>query len=65
MKYKVISFDMQGTLTDSSFSDEFWMETLPSLYSKSKNVSLKEAKKILKEKFKDYGVYDYRWFGGI
>ncbi len=62
MKYKIISFDMQETLTDSSFSDEFWMETLPYLYSKSKSISLDESKAILKEKFSKYGKYDYRYY---
>lgn len=62
MNYKVISFDMQGTITDLSFADEFWFETLPLLYSQSKKVSLEEAKQILKEKFKEYGAYDFRYY---
>jgi HAD superfamily hydrolase (TIGR01549 family) len=62
MKYKVISFDLQGTLSDHAFSDEFWLELLPRLYSESKNVSIEEAKEALKTKFKEYGRYDYRYY---
>ncbi|MDO8492491.1 MAG: HAD family hydrolase [bacterium] len=62
MKYKVISFDLQGTLSDDAFSDEFWLEFLPKLYSESRKVSLAEAKEALKNKFKEYGRYDYRYY---
>lgn len=62
MKYKVISFDLQGTLSDHAFSDEFWLELLPKLYSESRGVSLDEAKESLQKKFKEYGRYDYRYY---
>lgn len=53
---------MQGVLTDSAFSDEFWLETLPLLYAKSKKTDLERAKKILRRKFDEYGKYDYRYY---
>jgi len=62
MKYTIIAFDLQGTLSDSAFSDEFWMETLPLLYSKHNKLSLAQAKEELKAKFKEYGKYDYRYY---
>jgi HAD superfamily hydrolase (TIGR01549 family) len=62
MRYKIIAFDLQGTLTKSSFSDEFWMKTLLKLYAKNKKISFIQAKKILGEKFKNYGKYDYRYY---
>lgn len=62
MKYKVISFDLQGTLSDDAFSDEFWLKLLPVLYSESKKVSIEDAKEALKIKFKEYGKYDYRYY---
>lgn len=62
MKYQVISFDLQGTLSDSAFSDEFWLETLPRLYAKSKRVTVKKAKKELKAMFQKWGKYDYRYY---
>ena len=62
MKYDIIAFDLQGTLSDSAFSDEFWMETLPLLYSKHNKLSLAQSKEELKKKFKEYGKYDYRYY---
>lgn len=62
MKFEVVSFDLQGTLSDSAFSDEFWLETLPLLYSKKKGISLEAAKQTLNQKFKDWGKYDYRYY---
>ncbi|MGV8086148.1 MAG: HAD family hydrolase [Candidatus Woesearchaeota archaeon] len=59
---KIISFDLQGTLSDASFSDEFWLETLPQLYAISHNITLIESKQILKEKFRAWGKYDYRYY---
>lgn len=62
MKYKVISFDLQGTLSDNAFSDEFWIKLLPTLYSESRKVSLEEAKEALRTRFKEYGKHDYRYY---
>lgn len=62
MKYKVISFDLQGTLSDSSFSDEFWMELLPKWFSEKNGISITKAKSRLKKEFAEYGQYDYRYY---
>lgn len=53
---------MQGTITNSSFSDEFWLELLPQEYSKKYNISLESAKKQMKKMFNSYGKYDYRYY---
>ena len=45
---KVVSFDLDGTLTDSSFVDSVWHEGIPRLYSIKKKVSLGDAKKAVK-----------------
>ncbi|MFH1174582.1 MAG: HAD family hydrolase [archaeon] len=59
---KVISFDLQGTLSDSAFSDEFWQETLPILYAVVHGMTCEEAKDVLKKQFAEWGVYDYRYY---
>ncbi len=59
---KIISFDLQGTLSDSSYSDEFWQELLPLMYSESKVISKEEAKKELQTKFASFGKYDSRYY---
>jgi len=62
MKFDIISFDLQGTLSDAAFSDEFWLETLPKLNAKYKRISLKKSKELLKNEFKKYGKYDSRYY---
>jgi HAD superfamily hydrolase (TIGR01549 family) len=59
---KIISFDLQGTLSDARFSDEFWRETLPQLYAKIKGMTETEAVTVLKDKFSAWGKYDYRYY---
>lgn len=59
---KVLSLDLQGTLSDSNFSNYFWLELLPKKYSDKYNISLDSAKEILKEKFKEYGVYNILYY---
>lgn len=63
MKYKLICFDLQGTLSNAEFSDYFWFETLPALHQKSKNIkTIEESKRILKNLFSGYGKYDPRYY---
>ena len=59
---KVLSLDLQGTLSDSSFSNFFWIELLPQKYAEKFNVSLVFAKEILKERFKQYGQYNILYY---
>lgn len=59
---KYISLDLQGTLTDSKFSDNFWLEILPNKYSQCFNITIDEAKNMLKNKFKEYGVYNILYY---
>lgn len=54
---KLISFDLQGTLSDNTFSDEFWLELLPAMYAKKHNIGFIQAKKILELDFKSKGKY--------
>lgn len=62
MKYDLISLDMQGTVTDSRFSDTVWLEILPSVYAKRFSVPVDVAKQNLGSLFKTYGPYDYRYY---
>lgn len=60
--YEIVSFDLQGTISDAAFSDEFWLEILPRLYAEKYCVSLDESKQILKTHFKEVGRYDIRYY---
>lgn len=59
---KVLSLDLQGTLSNSNFSDFFWLELLPEKYAKKFNTSIDQAKEILKEEFKQYGKYNILYY---
>lgn len=59
---KYLSLDLQGTLSDSKFSDYYWLEIIPKKYSEHFNISVDEAKKVLKDKFKEYGVYNILYY---
>ena len=59
---KYLSLDLQGTLSDSSFSDYYWIELLPRKYAEYFKITIEEAKKILKDKFKEYGVYSLLYY---
>lgn len=60
--FQAISFDLQGTLSNSAFSDEFWMTLLPKLYAQHHQIELAAAKTALKQKFSEMGKYDYRYY---
>ena len=59
---KILSLDLQGTLSNSNFSDYFWLEFLPKKYAEKNEISLTKAKEVLKEKFQEYGKYDLRYY---
>lgn len=61
-RYKIISFDLQGTLSEASFSDNFWMQLLPKEYARSFKITLREAKTELAERFSKMGRYDRRYY---
>ncbi len=59
---KYISFDLQGTLSNSKFSDNFWINILPKLYASKYNLDIEDAKLELKIYFKKIGKYDIRYY---
>lgn len=59
---KCISFDLQGTISDSEFSNNFWLEQLPNIYAIRNNMSLQQAKQMLQQEFKRIGKYDMKYY---
>lgn len=59
---KVVSLDLQGTLSDSKFSNYFWINLLPQKYSEKYGYTLETSKKILKEEFKIIGKYNILYY---
>lgn len=62
MRYSLISFDLQGTLSEREFSDRFWLELLPEIYSEKYQLTLEESKQELKNQFQQFGRYDARYY---
>ncbi|MSU56518.1 MAG: HAD family hydrolase [Candidatus Taylorbacteria bacterium] len=58
----LVSFDMQGTLTDLSFSTCFWEETLPTIVAKATGVSLTVAAQEIAEASMEFGKNDPRFY---
>lgn len=61
-KFDLVSFDLQGTLSDSRFSDEFWLDLLPELYARHHRISSERARQDLKTQFATMGKYDRRYY---
>ena len=59
---KVVSFDLQGTLTNSAWSNEFWQELLPQLFSRRYQIPLAEGKQQLGNRFRALTRNDPRYY---
>jgi len=62
MPFRVISFDMEGTLIDHSFSTRIWENEIPRLYSIAKNLPLKQAKIEVINQYKEVGEGEPEWY---
>ena len=51
---KVISFDLDDTLSDSKFDELIWRTEIPKAYAKEKNISFEEAYKTVTTEYKAF-----------
>lgn len=59
---KVISFDLDDTLSDSKFDELIWRTEIPKAYAKEKNISFEEAYKIVTTEYKNlWGKVQGNW----
>lgn len=59
---KIISFDMDGTLVDSEFTDWVWLHGIPTLYARKKDLSFDEAKTLVVEEYRKVGEGAMEWY---
>ena len=59
---KVISFDLDGTLVKSTYANSVWLEGLPKLYAKEKNLPLEDVKKYIFKEYEKVGENRKEWY---
>ncbi|MDD5287873.1 MAG: HAD family hydrolase [Dehalococcoidales bacterium] len=59
---KVVSFDLEGTLTTPAFSHAVWYEGIPSLYAERHSIAFGEARMIVRQKYQEIGDRKKEWY---
>lgn len=59
---KVISFDLDGTLMKGTYADLVWLEGLPKVYAKEKNIEFEKAKRYLQQLYDEVGDNRVEWY---
>lgn len=62
MKTKVISFDLDGTITNSKFPNYIWLEEIPRLYAIKHNMPINQAKQAVIEDYNKVGNENLQWY---
>jgi putative hydrolase of the HAD superfamily len=58
----ILSFDMDGTITDLSFAESVWLEGVPSLYANKKRLTFDEARNHVKNEYDKVGRQKLEWY---
>lgn len=59
---RVLSFDMDGTITDLSFVNSVWFEGIPRLYAIEHGVSFEDARRYVKSEYDKVGRERIEWY---
>jgi len=62
MSVSTVSFDMNGTITQGRFVDLVWGEGVPSLYARSRGISLNKAKELVFHEYAEVGDQRTDWY---
>lgn len=62
MRFKIISFDVEGTLISHRFSEIIWEEEIPKLYAKKVGFSLSKAKSFVKKEYNKITEDRVEWY---
>ena len=61
-RIEVVSFDVEGTLIDSRFSDLIWETDIPRLYAEQHGVSLEAAREHVLREYRQVGDERPEWY---
>ncbi len=59
---RVISFDLDGTLTDMSFVNSVWFEGIPRLYAIKNGISFEDARETVTGEYNKIGRKRLEWY---
>lgn len=59
---KIVSFDMNGTLTQDRFIELIWSEGVPRLYSEVNNMPFEQAKQYVFQEYERIGEERTEWY---
>jgi putative hydrolase of the HAD superfamily len=59
---KMISFDLDGTITDISFADSVWLEGIPRSFADKTGVPLEDAKRLVMGEYAKVGRDRLEWY---
>lgn len=59
---KIVSFDVDGTLTTPRFTDLIWEEAIPRLYAKKTGIDLDRAKSYVMGEYEKVGEERLEWY---
>ncbi len=62
MKIKIVSLDIDGTLTTPSYTDFIWEEAIPRLYSKKMEMDFDKAKAYVMSEYEKVGEERLEWY---
>lgn len=59
---KIISFDAEGTLVTTGFSDAVWHEAIPELYARKHCLSFEQARQLVRQEYDRLGDHRLEWY---
>jgi putative hydrolase of the HAD superfamily len=59
---RVVSFDLDGTITDISFVDSVWLEGIPRLYALKNGLAFEDAKNSVMNEYSEVGRERLEWY---
>ncbi len=62
MKFRIVSFDVEGTLVTPDFSYAVWYEAIPARYAESNGIDLEQARRVVEAEYGKVGDQRLEWY---